>query len=366
MSEVGCGKRVINESLVTAIASDDVLEQAYAWLCHARKDAHHNNSVWDVRFNWPSLKPKIQQQLLSGDYRFSPCRACQIEGISMGVWHAQDALVLKALSLVLTKHLTSKLSKHCYHLPGHGGTKACVMKIKKQVNDYRFVCRSDVNSYYATINHRILMKQLSELIPDAKVLALIESMLTGLNDVHGNLFTMTLGINKGNPLSPLLGAIYLHTMDQVIGEYCSERGLKYYRYMDDWLILCKTRHQLRQVVRLMNQELDRVEQTKHPFKTYIGKIKESGFDFLGYRIKPNLENKLDLAWKTWANHFDKLKQLYEQGASKERIAKYVKHWLVWVRSGVEIDLIAVIKRGLASTLGQALTRKYRVDGFYFS
>ena len=51
--------------------------------------------------------------------------------------------------------------------------------------------------------------------------------------------------------------------------------------MDDWLILCKTRHQLRVVVRLMNQCLLALKQTKHPFKTYIGKIKANGFDFIG-------------------------------------------------------------------------------------
>ena len=62
---------------------------------------------------------------------------------------------------------------------------------------------------------------------------------------------------------------------------------------------------------------------------------------------------------------NKEQQLYEQGASQESIAKYVKHWLVWVRSGVEIDLTTVIKHGLASQLGQALTRKYRVDTLYF-
>ena len=139
--------------------------------------------------------------------------------------------------------------------------------------------------------------------------------------------------------------------------------------MDDWLILCKTRNQLRTTVKLMNQCLTLAKQTKHPFKTYIGRIKDDGFDFLGYRVikqsANNQKTKLTLAWKSLSNHLTKLQQLYEQGASFERIAKYVKHWLVWVRSGVEIDLTTVIKRGLASHLGQALTRKYRVDTLYF-
>ncbi|MCL1123195.1 hypothetical protein [Shewanella surugensis] len=77
------------------------------------------------------------------------------------------------------------------------------------------------------------------------------------------------------------------------------------------------------------------------------------------------ERQLALAENTYINHSDKLLRLYEQNACETLIAEYVKHWLVWVRSGVEIDLKQVIELGLNSDLGQALTRKYRVDALYF-
>ena len=35
-------------------------------------------------------------------------------------------------------------------------------------------------------------------------------------------------------------------------------------------------------------------------------------------------------------------QLYERGASKECVAGYVRRWLIWVKSGVEIDLREVV------------------------
>jgi RNA-directed DNA polymerase len=260
--------------------------------------------------------------------------------------------VLKAISLVLTEQLTSKLSPHCYHLAGKG-LKACVRQIKKEASHYHYVCRSDVNSYYATINHDILMAQLRELIQDTALLELIEQLLTRLDDVNGEFYSVTTGINKGSPLSPLLGAVYLLEMDKVLGEYCAKYDLKYYRYMDDWIILCKTRHQLRTAAKLMNQSLNDVKQTKHPFKTYIGKIKKTGFDFLGYRIGQKKE-KLTLAWKTWSNHLTKLQQLYEQDVPKTRIAEYVTRWLTWVRSGVAINLKEVIQEGLNSELAKRI------------
>lgn len=106
----------------------------------------------------------------------------------------------------------------------------------------------------------------------------------------------------------------------------------------------------------MNQVLDRVKMTKHPFKTYIGKIKTSGVSFLGYRIGGRGKNGLAVSWPTWANHQSKLDQLYEQGASKESVGEYVKRWLRWVKSGVELDIAEAIK-GLR-------VRDKRAVGFY--
>ena len=97
-------------------------------------------------------------------------------------------------------------------------------------------------------------------IPDQQLMLLIQRMLARLDDVNGELFTVDTGINKGNALSPLLDTMYLKLMGDDIGNYCQRYRLKYYRFMDDWLILCKTRYQLRVVVKLMNGCLAQVKQ----------------------------------------------------------------------------------------------------------
>lgn len=56
----------------------------------------------------------------------------------------------------------------------------------------------------------------------------------------------------------------------------------------------------------MNQILNAVKMTKHPFKTHIGRLRNTGFGFLGYRLGNRLINALTIAWMTWANHRDKL------------------------------------------------------------
>ena len=47
------------------------------------------------------------------------------------LWTARDALVLKALSLMLAKPL--RLSCHCTHVKGHGGLKATVADVQRHL-----------------------------------------------------------------------------------------------------------------------------------------------------------------------------------------------------------------------------------------
>ena len=41
------------------------MELAYKWLCKQREEHSHNNSVWDLRYNWETVKPLLQNQLLT-------------------------------------------------------------------------------------------------------------------------------------------------------------------------------------------------------------------------------------------------------------------------------------------------------------
>jgi len=84
--------------------------------------------------------------------------------------------------------------------------------------------------------------------------------------------------------------------------------VKYVRYMDDILILAKTRWKLKKAIKVLNQTFDELKLEKHPDKTVIGRV-EKGFDFLGYHISPE---GLSLAKKTIENFIARAARLYEQ------------------------------------------------------
>lgn len=44
--------------IIAKLTTSKVLDLAYKWLCQTRQESHHNNSIWDLRFNWANCKPK--------------------------------------------------------------------------------------------------------------------------------------------------------------------------------------------------------------------------------------------------------------------------------------------------------------------
>lgn len=120
--------------------SDEVLEEAYAWLCKRRENYSHNDEVWLVRKRWAEVKPQLQRQLLDGDYSFSPLHRVHRTNDCLEVWSALDSLVLKAIAIVLTKRLAPRLSKRCTHLAGNGGAKAAVREVLNKLPNHGAGC----------------------------------------------------------------------------------------------------------------------------------------------------------------------------------------------------------------------------------
>ena len=80
--------------------------------------------------------------------------------------------------------------------------------------DNRFVPKTDVKSYYASIDHHLLLDQLAAYIKDKAVLNLIGQYLRRTAERGGQFFHYERGISLGCPLSPLIGAFFLHELDE--------------------------------------------------------------------------------------------------------------------------------------------------------
>jgi RNA-directed DNA polymerase len=316
-------------TILAEVASDDVLDTAYEWLCRRRRDYSANSDVWSFRRRWPHEKERIRHEQQSGSYRFSLLSRVTLKtGEEADLWSARDALVLKALALVLAKHFP--VSRRCTHLKGHGGAKYAVREVRGHLPANRFVLRTDVRSYYASIDHLMVLDQLAVHIKDRRVLNLIGQYLKRTAERGGNFWDFNKGISLGCPLSPLIGAFFLSALDTAM----KKLGVFYVRFMDDILVLAPTRWSLRRAVATVNQVLDALKLEKHPDKTFIGRI-ERGFDFLGYHFSPA---GLSVAKQTVANFIQKASRLYEQErkapSSASPLGMYVTRWLAWAAAGL--------------------------------
>jgi RNA-directed DNA polymerase len=316
-------------TILAQLTSDDVLDTAYEWLCRRRRDYSTNANVWSLRRCWPHEKEKIKDELHSGSYRFSLLSRITLKnGEDADLWSARDALVLKVLALVLAMQLP--VSRRCTHLKGHGGAKYAVREVRDHLPDNRFVLRTDVNSYYASIDHLMLLDQLAVHIRDRRVLNLLGQYLKRTSERGGSFWDYEKGISLRCPLSPLIGTFFLNALDAA----AAKLRLSYVRFMDDILILAPTRWQLRGAVKAVNQTLGALRLEKHPDKTFIGRI-EPGFDFLGYHFSPA---GLAVAKKTVANFIEKASRLYEQerraAPAASPLEMYVRRWLRWAGSGL--------------------------------
>ena len=343
------------------LISESVLDAAYAWLCRRRRDYPADADIWSFRRHWPEEKRRIREELLVGHYTFSLLdRITRQDGEECDLWAARDALVLKALAMVLATALPR--SRLCTHLKGHGGAKGAVRAVFRNLPAYRFVLKTDVRQYYASINHHQLLARLAPWIPDRRVMNLIGQYLKRRAERGGLVWEYPRGIALGCPLSPILGAFYLYEVDVQM----APRGWWYVRYMDDILVLAPTRWTLRQAVREVNQALGALGLEKAPDKTFIGRI-EKGFDFLGYHFSPE---GITVATATVQRFVARATRLYEQERETPggvtQLGLYVQRWVRWVEGGLGADkknpclqmglVFGCLVRLTRMTLGSGITR----------
>jgi hypothetical protein len=316
-------------NLTDRLASDAILDRAYAWLCQQRRRWPDAADVWSFRRDWPVEKARLQAELRGGRFRFGlQERVTRKSGEVIDLWSARDALVLKALAGVLGQHL--RISPRCVHVKGHGGAKAAVRHVMQRLPEARFVLKTDVASYYASIDPVKLLDRLAAVVADRDVLNLVAQMIYRVSERGGLYYEFRRGIPLGCPLSPLLGAFFLSELD----ERLEATGLFFVRYMDDVIVLAATRWKLRRAVKALNETLADLGLEKHPDKTFIGRV-ERGFDFLGYRL--SLQG-LSVAKQTRERFVERAARLYERERTGKSppgaLGAYVRRWRRWVRAGL--------------------------------
>ncbi|XJZ28614.1 reverse transcriptase domain-containing protein [Bacillota bacterium Lsc_1132] len=159
--------------------------------------------------------------------------------------------------------------------------------MKSELNNFDSFIKIDIKNFYDNINHNILDKKLSKKIrtPLVKDLILNAIRTPTVSKNHlkeDSLYSNILGVPQGLSISNILAEVYFLDMDK---KYKSRRKFRYYRYVDDILILC----QEKDIAKIKSDIFKDIEE-EHKLKVNKdkcsqGRIDKIGYDFLGYRIE---------------------------------------------------------------------------------
>ncbi|MBK5922210.1 hypothetical protein CCR90_00165 [Rhodovulum sulfidophilum] len=226
----------------------------------------------------------IRHRALSGVYKFSPYRQKLIlknafsPPRQVSIPTLRDRVTLRALNNFLTSMFPDCRPQHA-----HPVVSSVLQSVETMRDDDCFI-KLDIQSFYDSVFHDILMRNLRAKIRTAPPLTLISAALkTPTGTTVAENASNDLGIPQGLSISNMLSSIYLKSVDT---QYEQELGLKYHRYVDD--ILCIVSEGEAQLIAadIIKTLRSKKKLTCHPLGTGKSQIIEanSSVSYLGYEI----------------------------------------------------------------------------------
>jgi RNA-directed DNA polymerase len=232
---------------------------------------------------------RMAQALRDGRYRPQAIKRVWIpkpgstEKRPLGIPTVRDRVVQAALRNVLEPVFEKDFADHSYGFRPGRGCKDALRQVDLLLKQgYTYVVDADLQSYFDTIPHDLLMARIRDKLADNRILALVELFLKQQIMETTTGWTPETGTPQGAVLSPLLSNIYLDPLDHLM----AQSGVNMVRYADDLVILCRTESAALLALSMVQQWTTQAGLTLHPTKTRIvDATVRGGFDFLGYHFE---------------------------------------------------------------------------------
>jgi RNA-directed DNA polymerase len=188
---------------------------------------HYRELCESIRGGWYKPKPVKQVEIPKPD------GGKRLLGIPTVI----DRMVQQAMVQVLQPIFEQTFSDSSFGFrPGRNAHQAIQRAKQYYEEGYTFVVDLDLEKFFDTVNHDILMQMVGETVKEKPVTALIRKFLKSGIMVDGLESQREQGTPQGGNLSPLLSNIYLTKFDRML----EERGHKFVRYADDCNIYVKS------------------------------------------------------------------------------------------------------------------------------
>lgn len=276
--------------------------------------------------NWK----RIRNELLEGRYEPKEVRRVAIPknagGVrQLGIPSVIDRFIQQALQQVLQKHFDAGFSQYSYGFrPGKSQHQAVKQAQEYVCSGLSYVVDMDLEKFFDTVNHDVLMGRLAGRITDKRVLKVLRAFLNSGMMEDGLVSPTEEGVPQGGPLSPLLSNFLLDELDKEL----ESRKLHFVRYADDCNIYVSSQRAGERVMESITKFLaKRLRLKVNVEKSAVGRPWKR--KFLGFTFSMGRTPKRRIAPVAVLRLKQKLKQMTQRnrGRSLEQVVQELKTYM---------------------------------------
>lgn len=223
----------------------------------------------------------LQSALERGDWQPQPLRFFDIfdpKHRTIAVSHFRDRVLHHALVNVLEPVFEKTFIADSFATRKGKGVHAAVFRAQHFSRSHAFFLKTDIEKFFDSVNHDILLEVLSRKIKDRRLLLVCEKIIrhSGMDE--------PCGLPIGSRTSQFFANVYLDPLDHFLKDRCGLRG--YVRYMDDFVLFENDKKRLQSLGAAAEDFLwTKLQLRLKPSATFLNR-QQNGLPFLGRRIFP--------------------------------------------------------------------------------
>ncbi|MBN2311146.1 MAG: group II intron reverse transcriptase/maturase [Candidatus Hydrogenedentes bacterium] len=288
----------------------------------------------------------------------------------LGIPTLKDRVVQMAVKLVVEPLFETAFLPCSFGFRPKKTPRMALARVARSINEgYAHVVDVDLQSYFDTIDHNLLMELVERRVGDKRVLRLIRAWLKAGVMEEGKVRQPVRGSPQGGVISPLLSNLFLHEVDR---QWCRPEGIsiglvRLVRYADDMVLLAKTEAEARQAWQRLQEQFTALRLTVNQEKSQVTTV-TNGFAFLGFEFRRPTGRWLYMWPRAKAvNHIrERVRQVTRSFHVSARLDEVIRQlnpvlngWCTYFRAGNSNRAFHKIDWAVRSEIQLWLRRKHR-------